>query len=180
MAPSVDRCARPRGRRARAAGRSSAFTLVEMTAVLFVMAILVLLVLPDVASSNRTYRLQSAAHEVLAALQFAQSQSIQTGTSYGCETSMSANTMRCFQVVGAPPYPTVNHPVKKTSYAVDFDTLPGHGGISITASTFASETVTFDSLGSPSSGGFITVSLSGYSRRTNVSAITGRMEFSDP
>lgn len=160
--------------------RSGGFSLVELTAVLLVISILAVVILPDIESSNRSHRLHSAASEVMAALQFAQARSIHSGVSHGCETSMAANTLRCFEAVGAPPHATVTHPVRKGMYLIDFDASPGHGGIAITANSFPSETVTFDSLGSPGSGGAITVSLSGFSRRVNVTAISGLMEFSDP
>ncbi len=160
--------------------RRRGFTLVEVVAVLVIMGIMLLLALPDVESSSRTYRLQSGANKVMAALLFAQAASINTGVDHGCEFSTVANTVRCFQVVGSPPYPTVNHPVKKTPYLVDFDTEPGLGGVALSSVTFPSSTVTFDSLGGPDNGGTATVSIGAYSKNVDVSAIVGLMEFSDP
>jgi len=157
-----------------------AFSLAELIAVLVIIGILVTVALPDMASSNRTYLLDAAANRILAALRFAQSQAVTTGTDHGCLITPSANTFSVFQAVGAPPYPTATDPVKKTPYTVDFDTEPGFGGITISSTTFPADTITFDSLGSPDNGGTITLSLSGFNKLVAVSAVTGLIEKTDP
>ncbi len=161
-------------------GGRRAFTLLELVAVLAVLSILLALALPDMDASHRTYVLDSAASEVLAALRFAQSRSIHTGVDHGCEFSAADDTIRCFQVSGSPPYPTVNHPVRKTPYTLDFDASPGHGGVTISSVTFAASTVIFDSLGSPDSGGSVWVTMSGLSKVVTVTAVSGVIRVTDP
>jgi len=149
-------------------------------AALVVMGIILLMTLPDLESSGRTYVLQSGANEVMAALRFAQAKAMNTAVKHGCDFSTADNTLRCFVVSGSPPYPTIDHPIKKTPYALDFDTTPGLGGVTVTSVTFPNSTVIFDSLGAPDNAGTVTVSISGYSKNVEVSAISGLMEFTDP
>jgi len=155
------------------------FTLIELTAVIVLMGIMLLMVLPDLESSSRSYVLDSAASEVMAALRFTQARAMSTSVSHGCEFSTADNTLRCFEVTGSPPYPTADHPIKKTPYTVDFDTAPGLGGVAITGVSFTDATVTFDSFGAPDAGGTVTVSLSNCSKTISVLAITGLLSVSD-
>ena len=161
-------------------GCRRAFTLVEVAAVLIVLAIALLVALPSVESSHRTYLLQSGASRVMAALQTAQSEAVASGVDHGVEFSTADNTLRCIQMVGSPPYPIITHPVLKTPYSVDFDTAPGLGGITLTGVTFPESRVVFDSLGSPNNGGTVTVSLGLYARSVEMAAVSGLMEFRDP
>ncbi len=160
--------------------RRRGFTLLEMITVLVVMGIVLAVALPEMDASGRTYLLQSGANKVMAALQSAQAEAISTGVSHGVTFSPTDNTLTCFTVTGSPPYPTINHPVKKTPYLVDFDTAPGMGGVAIASTGFPSDQVIFDSMGSPDSGGTVTVSLGVFQRNVVVAAISGVMEFKDP
>lgn len=152
----------------------------ELVTVLVIIGIVLAIALPEMDASGRTYLLQSGANKVMAALQSAQAEAISTGTSHGVTFSPTDNTLTCFQVTGSPPYPTIVHPIKKTPYLIDFDTEPGMGGVKILSTTFASNQVIFDSLGSPDSGGVAVVSLGAFQRNVVVTAISGVMEFSDP
>jgi prepilin-type N-terminal cleavage/methylation domain-containing protein len=160
--------------------RRASFTLVEIMTVLTILGVLLLLALPDMDASSRTYLLQSGASEVMSGLQFAQAEAIATGVSHGCEFTTGTNSFFCFDATGGAPYSPAVHPVKKTAYSMDFDTAPGFGGVVLSAVTFTDGRVIFDSLGSPDFGGTVTVSLSGFSKNVDVSPISGLMEFSDP
>ncbi len=160
--------------------RRSGFTLLELVTVLVILGVVLAVALPEMESSGRTYVLQAGANEVMAALQFAQAEAISTGVNHGVLFSTGDNSLTCFSETGSPPYPTVAHPVKKTPYLVDLDTAAGLGGVAILSTTFGSDQVVFDTLGSPDAGGTVTVSLGDYRRNVVVTAISGVMEFADP
>lgn len=157
-----------------------AFTLIEVIAVMVILAIGLLIALPDMDSSHGTYMLQSGANQIMSALQITQAQAISTGVDHGCSFSALDNSFRCYKIEGSEPYPAITHPVRKTPYEIDLDTVPGIAGVAITGVTFTDEKVAFDALGSPDDGGTITLTLGAHSKNIEVAAVTGLMEFTDP
>ncbi len=160
--------------------RHNAFTLIELAAAMIVLSITVLLAIPTMDSANRSYLLNSGSSRVMASLRYAQAQSIAIGIDHGVEFSPANNTIRCFIVQGTPPYPSATHPATKLPYLIDFDTTSGLGGVTLASTTFTSDTVTFDSLGSPTEGGSVSVAISGYTKNVTLSAVIGLLEFTDP
>ena len=146
------------------------FTLIELIVVVVILAIMAAVVIPYVTGTS-SMKAQSAARLVMSDLEYAQDLAITSQS----DITVTFDTSGNFYGVSNESGP-LNHPITKKTYVVDFDTLAGLSGVSLTAASFGGgSSVTFDSLGAPSPDGSVNVSagVSGY--QVTVAPITGRV-----
>ena len=152
-----------------------AFSYVEVMIVVLIMGILGSVAAPALEGVHADFRLDAASRAIVAALRYAQSQSIESGQAYGVEIDAAQNTFRCYLHDGATN-PTVTNPFDKRSYQFDCDTYPRFAGVGIASASFGGGTfVTFDSLGAPSTGGTAVLSFGQCTRTITVNPVTGRV-----
>jgi prepilin-type N-terminal cleavage/methylation domain-containing protein len=126
-----------------------AFSLVEVLIVLMIVGIVAVIVIPMHVSAADT-ELKTAADMVACDLEYAKSLAISTGKSYSVVFDTSAESY-CIKDSGGQ---VITHPVKSgANYAVSFAGDGRLDKVNIVSTTFgASNTIKFDSLGSPFDG----------------------------
>jgi prepilin-type N-terminal cleavage/methylation domain-containing protein len=171
--------------RVRQPGDGSGFTLIELLIVIVILAIAAAIVVP-MASSAATMQLRSAVNMVAADLEYAKSLAIGTGQRHSVVFDAANETYQIFRVTPTGTEPVL-HPVKKGSlYIMDFRTDGRLDQVTIAGADFdATETVSFDYLGSPRNGvptdlnsGVITLQAGGVSRTVSVEPVTGFVSIS--
>ena len=171
------------------------FTLLELLLALLITAIFTMLGWPVLNSAMGNYRLGAAAEEIVTALEFAQ----MTATAgQQTEVTISASTERIdvkqFKPTadlldGSASYTAgdveggsfvyLENPMNKgTDYSIIFPNDSRYGGVDVNASDFGSVPVTFDSTGTPSKGGTVTLTLGGRQRVVTLDALTGKVSVS--
>ena len=164
------------------------FTLVEIILVVAILAIAAVMVIPMI-SSGAEMQLRSAADIVAADLEYAKSMAISRGQNFSVVFDKNTESYRIVDQNDI----TIRHPVKKGfDYAVDFRSDSRLDKVDIFNVVFepdASQTITFDSLGSPYSGSGITplnsgvitlkAGSSGSTITVNVEPVTGYISISD-
>ena len=146
------------------------FTLVELMVVIVILAILAVVVIPQVTGTS-SMKAQSAARLVMSDLEYAQDLAITSQS----DITVTFDTSGNFYGVSNESGP-LNHPITKKTYVVDFDTVAGLNGVSLSNASFgAGSSVTFDSLGAPTPDGSVSVSAGDSGYRVTVAPITGRV-----
>jgi len=171
--------------------RMDGFTLLELLMVLLIMAIFAMLGWPVLNSAMGDYRLEAAAAEIVNALEFAQ---LTATTGQQTEVTINASTKKIdvkrFKpkadlLDGSSQYAAaevedsifvyLENPMNKgTDYSITFPNESRFSGVDIIASAFDSP-VTFNSSGTPSKGGTVTLSFSGRQKSVTLDALTGRV-----
>ena len=130
------------------------FTLIEIIIVVVIIAIAALTVVP-MMSSAATVQIRSAANMIAGDLEYARSMAISRGQNYSVVFDPSADSYRIEDQDGN----VIQHHVKKGfDYIIDFQNDSRLNKVDITNVNFnATPSIQFDCLGSPDSGG--TVSL---------------------
>jgi len=175
---------------------SPAFSLLEMLIVLMLLSIVTMVGLPALNSSMGDSRLAGAAQEVVNALEYGQllaTAGSQTRVVIGAPTDRIG--VRQYQTnadlvggggtltaadVEAGTYKLVEYPASKgTDYAINFADDRRFKGVDITASNFeAGGPVYFDSLGTPSKGGTVTLTLGNRQKVVALDAVIGKVTVS--
>ena len=149
----------------------SGFTLAEILVVLVILAIATAVVVLRVSNMG-DLQVASAARGALANMQFAQNEAIVTQR----EVTVAFDVINGLYELRYADGTVLTHPVDKNPFRVRFATTTGVEKVSILAADFNSgTTVTFDSLGSPSSDGEVTLIANGHRQRITVAPVTGRM-----
>lgn len=157
-----------------------AFTLVEMTIVIFILAIAAVLALPMFSSAAST-RLETAVTMIAADLEYARTLAVSNQKRY---TVIFSETDNKYEIRDSDNT-LIDDPMKPGSnFIVDFDAQTRLSGVSISSVVFgSSKSISFDYLGSPYSGaalttplaanGVITLQASGSSATVTVCPVTG-------
>ncbi len=151
-------------------GSGNGFTLIEVIVVVVIISIVALAAVPMMSSAS-SVQIRSAASMIAADLEYAKSMAISRGQNYSVVFDQNADNYRLEDQDGA----TIEHPVKKGfNYVVDFQNDDRLSKVDITCASFSgTPDVEFDSLGSPDSGGDVTLQAGGTTIIVTVEPITG-------
>lgn len=170
-------CNRPTTRRRPRRG----YTLIEVLITVAIMGLAAAIVVPNMMQGG-TLGVQAGARMIIADLLFAQNEAMAqqgerrvvfdaAGNSYRVEkfdSAASAWVLEFNPVLGAP--------AGSANYEVDFDDDGRFSGVEIVSADFnGTNTVTFDDLGNPSSGGTVRVRYEAAAYDIRVAAFTGRV-----
>ena len=174
------------------------FTMIEVMIVVLILGIVAVAGLPALNATLNHARLSAAAEEVVNALHYAQLSAMTSGRNTRVviadtidqigvrQYTISANlTSGGNQLVAANvesgTYELMEYPLKKGfDYQIQFPNEDRFRGVDITASDFdASNPVDFNTLGSPSHGGTVTLALKGQQMVVTLDALTGKVSVSE-
>jgi prepilin-type N-terminal cleavage/methylation domain-containing protein len=149
---------------------SGGFTMIEIVIVIVVIGIAAMLAIP-MMSSAASLQIRSAANMLAADLEYAKSMAISRGQNYSVIFNKDTDS---YTIVGPDGNP-IEHPVKKgSSYVVSFQNESRLSRVDITSATFGTDqTVVFDCLGSPDSGGSVVLQADGTTKTVMVEPVTG-------
>ena len=139
------------------------FTLVELLIVVVIIGIAAMISIP-IMSSGGNMQLSSAANMIVADLEYAKSIAITRQEEFTVFFDSNNDSYEVQDANGV----VILHPVSKRPYRIDFPTSQRMSLVGIDVPSF---TVTFDSLGSPSSGGVVGLSLKGSGGGTIIQVI---------
>ena len=151
-------------------GTGSGFTIIEIVIVVVIIAIAALVAIP-MMSSAASLQIRSAANMVSSDLEYARSMAISMGQNYSVVFDAAADSYKIVDPLGA----TIQHPVKKGfPYVIDFQNESRLNRVDISSAVFnADQTVIFDCLGSPDSGGSVVLQADGTTKTVTVEPVTG-------
>ncbi|MDF1590189.1 MAG: GspH/FimT family pseudopilin [Desulfobacterales bacterium] len=174
--------------------RRDGFTLFELLIVLLIVSIFTMLGWPAINAFMGDYRLGTAAEEIVNALEFAQLTAV---TGQQTQVTISATTKKIdvkqfkpnVNLLGGAgsytaaevengSYAYLGNPMNKgIDYTITFPNESRFSGVDINASGFDTP-VTFDSTGTPSIGGTVTLTFGGRQKVVTLNALTGRVSVS--
>ena len=156
--------------------KSGGFTVVELLIVVVIIAIAALLAVPMITSAAGI-QVRSAANMVAADLEYAKSIAISRGQNISVVFDKVGESYSIENQGGG----VIPHPVKKGfDYLIDFRRDSRLDKVDIADVDFNSTgQVTFDCLGSPDSGGIITLQAGGTIMRISVEPVTGFISIQD-
>ncbi len=151
-------------------GVNSGFTMVEIVIVIVIIAIAALVAVP-MMSSAASLQIRSAANMIAADLEYAKSMAISRGQKYSVVFDKDADSYRIEDSLGN----VIQHPVKKGfTYVIDFQNESKLNRVDISIAVFdTDQTVVFDCLGSPDSGGSVILQADGATKTIIVEPVTG-------
>jgi prepilin-type N-terminal cleavage/methylation domain-containing protein len=151
-------------------GPRRGFTVIEILIVLVIMTIAALTAVPMMSSAS-SVQIRSAASMIAADLEYAKSMAISRGQNYSVRFDQNADSYRIVDQGNI----VIQHPVKKGfNYIVDFQSDTRLNRVDITGANFSGNPdVEFDSMGSPQSGGTISLQAGGTTVTIMVVPITG-------
>jgi len=151
-------------------GVCGGFTIVELVIIVVVISIAALVAIP-MMSSAASLQIRSAANMISADLEYARSMAITRGQNYSVIFDKDADSYKIVDPLGA----TIQHPVKKGfPYVIDFQNESRLSRVDITIAEFnGDQTVVFDCLGSPDSGGTVILQADGETKTVTVEPVTG-------
>jgi len=146
------------------------FTIIEIIVVVVILAVAAAVAIPLLSSAG-SMRASSAANIVAADLEYAKSLAITKGQNYTVDFDESAESYQIQDSTGE----AIRHPVKKGfGYVMDFSQDNRLSRVDIVTVDFASSSeVTFDYLGSPNTGGYVSIGCDGSNMKVNVEPVTG-------
>lgn len=151
-------------------GINGGFTIVEIVIVVVIISIAALIAVP-MMSSAASLQIRSAANMVAADLEYARSMAISRGQNYSVVFDQAAESYKIVDQLGN----TIQHPVKKGfDYVIDFKNDSRLNRVDITSAVFdTDQTVVFDCLGSPDTGGSVVLQAGGETKTITVEPVTG-------
>jgi type II secretion system protein H len=157
--------------------RRAGFTLVEVLMVVAVLGIVSAVVVPSVLSSHRLVA-QAATRSIVANLSNAQNEAIARQQPVGVVFEVAQNRYKLID--GQGNVLTPRHTPGGTSVAVvDFDEASKYQGVELVSATLGSDSgaprVIYDALGSPDTGGTITLKANDHRFKVDVADFTGRI-----
>jgi len=177
-------------------GRTAGFTIMEILIVFLLLSIVLMISWPALNAGVDDYRLSAAAEEVVTTLEFAQL--IATSghrTKVIIRVDQDKITVKKFKAginflggesqlaaadVEGGTYEPVENPMNKgTDYQIILPDDSRFSGVKITASDFDADPVTFDSIGTPSKGGTVTLALGNRQRVVTLDAVSGKVSVSE-
>lgn len=157
-----------------------AFTLIEVLIVVAIIGIAGAIIVPHMLTAG-TMGIQAAARMVIADLLYAQNEAIANQASHKVVFDAAENTYSVRRLIDGD-WTTIHVDWKGgegANYLVDFDNETGRfGRVTIKSVNFGAETpgeITYDPLGTPSSGGTIELQFQDTAYRITVAAFTGRV-----
>ena len=175
---------------------SEGFTFLEVLIVLVFLCIVVMIGWPSLNAALGGYRLSGAAQDVVTAIEFAQ-MAATSGSQTRVTVDTSANSIIVEQFANSADlfgggdelnasdvddgaFKPMENPMNKgTDYNIALSGQDRYPGVDITAVDFGGNSfVTFDALGSPSSGGTVTLALGGRQMVVTVNSLTGTVTVS--
>ena len=179
---------------------SPGLTLVEAVIVTLILGIVAVIALPTLSSSLGEARLSAAVSEVVTALEYAQLTAATSGRKTRVAIGQSPNRIRVRQYkptadlfnggdvlvagdVESGTYESMQYPPKKgTDYLILLGDEDRFKGVDITASDFnpeSADSVVFDTLGTPSKGGTVTLALGSRQMVVTLNELTGKVTVTD-
>lgn len=154
----------------RPCGRRRGFTIVELLIVVVILSIVALTAIP-MMSSAASIQIRSAANIIAADIEYARSMAISRGQNHKVVFDKDTDSYKLVDLNGV----TIQHPVKKGfPYEMKFRTESRLSRVDIISATFnGDQIVVFDCLGSPDSGGTVTLQAGGISTTITVEPVTG-------
>ena len=151
-------------------GKGRGFTIVELLIVVVILSIVALTAIP-MMSSAASIQIRSAANIIAADLEYARSMAISRGQNHSVVFDKNTDSYRIVDQGGT----VIQHPVKKGfTYVVDFQNESRLSRVDITNAAFnGDQTVVFDCLGSPDSGGAVNLQAGGINATITVEPVTG-------
>jgi general secretion pathway protein H len=155
--------------------KRNGFTLIEIIVVIVIISIAALLVIPMMSSAG-DIQVRAAADMIAADLEYAKSMAVSRQKSYWVIFDTTLESYRL-----EDPNGIITHPVNAGKlYEVDFKNDNRVSQVNISAVNFAGASqVEFDYLGSPDSGGFVTLTAGGKTVTVSVEEATGFISVSD-
>ena len=155
---------------------SGGFTMIEVVIVVVIIAIAAMMAIPMMTSAAGM-QIRSASNVIAADLEYAKSMAISRGQDFSVVFDEAGDSYR-IKNQDVDPIP---HPVKKGfDYLIDFRRDSRLDKVDIADVDFNSTVlVTFDCLGSPDSGGIITLQAGGTIMRISVEPVTGFISIQD-
>ena len=150
-------------------GPRRGFTVIEILIVMVIITIAALTAVPMMSSAS-SVQIRSAASMIAADLEYAKSMAISRGQNYLVRFDQNADSYQIEDTDGV-----ILHPVKKGfDYLVDFGNDTRLNRVDITGANFSGNPdVEFDSMGSPDSGGTVSLQAGGTTVTITVEPITG-------
>jgi type II secretory pathway pseudopilin PulG len=177
---------------------SAGFTLFEILIVSLMLGILTMLSWPQLSSALAQARLSGAAEEIVNALEFAQQKALSSGIETRVIIDDSADNIEVekftptHDLLGSETelnesqvenaiFKTIDHPLKKgTNYTIVFADESRFKAVDIVTATFgAGNSVTYNPMGAPSSGGTVTLAYGNRQVFVSVDALTGKISVSE-
>lgn len=153
--------------------KNRGFTLIELMAVIVIIAIAAMLAIP-MFSSAASVQIRSAADMIAADIEYARSMAISKQKTYTVIFDESAESYRIEDDTGI-----ISHPVTHKDYVVNFKTDGRVDKVNIVDADFASsEQVSFTYLGSPDNGGNVALSAGTNTMTVTVESVTGYVSIS--
>lgn len=172
--------------------------MVEVLIVALMLGIVAVLGLPALTSSLDEARLSAAANEVVTALEFAQMTAATSGRGTRVTIDAAGDTILVEQLtfsqdiltggailakatVENGSFAPMQYPLKRgTDYNISLANENRFDGVDITVSAFGADNwVTFDTRGSPSSGGAVTLACGGRQFNVALDPLTGKVTLID-
>ena len=155
---------------------SSGFTMVEVVIVVVIIAIAAMMAIPMMTSAAGI-QVRSAANMIAADLEYAKSIAITKGQNFSVVFDKAGESYRIENQDGD----IILHPVKKGfDYLIDFHKDSRLDKVDIADVDFSSTSeIMFDCLGSPDSGGTITLQAGGTVMMVSVEPVTGFISIQD-
>jgi len=162
------------------------FTLIELMIVLVIMGVAAAIAVPMISSAG-SMQIRAASNMLAADLEYAKSAAISRGEYFSVVFDKTTETYRIEDENGA----VISHPVRKQfDYEVNFQEESRLNRVDIVDADFdGASAVTFDYLGSPSSGtpgslaplnsGVVTLEAGGITKTVSVEPVTGFVSISD-
>jgi len=155
--------------------KSSGFTIIELIAVVVIIAIAALIAIPMMSSASGT-QLRSAANMIAADLEYAKSMAISRQKTYKVIFDKNTESYQIWDEASV-----IGHPVKIGSdYVVNFSADSRVNQVNIVSVNFNSnEKVEFNYLGSPDNGGAIIIAAGTVTMTITVEPVTGFITISN-
>jgi type II secretion system protein H len=152
---------------------ANGFTFIETLMVVLLMGIVATLAVPALDSAFTETKIDAVTVWIIGDIRYAQSLAIRTQQLHSVIFDPANDAYRLADKDGT----TIQHPLTKQAYQVNFTTQARWQGIDLVSTTFAggTNTVIFDSLGAPQSAGIVTLRFAGQQRLISVASPTGRV-----